>query len=163
MQLPLNIDTELQVLKLLDSPTFQLPITECLTASELLPINPSPTPHNGIPRALYFPAPDDYLPEGRPACSNCSPPILVILVRLIGWNRLSIKHLRTQQFARRRMMSYHIQIPIFFLFFSFSLFKLSNSFSKKWSISNAIIRIFIRQKYKIEIYKMRKFAFLIHT
>lgn len=89
MQLPLNIDTELQVLKLLDSPTFQLPITECLTASELLPINPSPTPHNGIPRALYFPAPDDYLPEGRPACSNCSPPILVILVRLIGWNRLS--------------------------------------------------------------------------
>lgn len=84
---PLNIDTELQVLKLLDSPTFQLPITECLTASELLPINPPHTMESSpLPRLLlYFPARKDYLPGRRPVCSNCSPPpILVILVgRLI--------------------------------------------------------------------------------
>lgn len=80
---PLNIDTELQVLKLLDSPTFQLPITECLTASELLPISPFP-PHNGIlPRLLlYFPAPKDYLP-GRSVLELFSPYSCWTIDRLI--------------------------------------------------------------------------------
>lgn len=121
---PLNIDTELQVLKLLDSPTFQLPITECLTASELLPINPPPTQWNPLPSpacSFTFPLVKTIFQDADQCARIVLPPLFLSFLlddwSIDSWNRLLRLNVWDSTVCEEDDDAY--PIPIFFLLFLF--------------------------------------------